>query len=91
MDLNNRLTVEKLNDRGCINMLCVMVKHMRRDFVDSYCSYLVNPSSPKLERQYNDIKEEFQSDYFKDLTGMDGKWIVKKLEAGVRNGIGQYA
>lgn len=91
MDINDRLTEERLNDYGCVNLLCFMLKRMAREFKHSYLGYLLDPSDIKAYFQYSQVRNEFLSEYFHDLTNLNGKKIVEKLEAIVRQDIEQCA
>lgn len=91
MDIKDRLTVERLNDSGCINLLGFMLKRMSREFKHSYRGYLLDPSDIKAYMQYRQVRNEFLSEYFHDLTNLDGKRIVRRLEAIVRQDVEQCA
>ena len=78
------ITADKLNERGCINLLCAMVKQMSKDFRYTYSLYLKDPKNYRAFMQYNSIRNEFLSDYFMDLTNLNGKKIVSRLEEIVR-------
>ena len=91
LDINDRLTKERLNNSGCVNLLCFMLKRMSREFKHSYLGYLLDPSDIKTYLQYSQVRNEFLSEYFHDLTNLNGKRIVEKLEAMVKQDIEQCA
>lgn len=75
-----RTTADSLNDRGCINLLCAMVKQMSQEFRYTYGNHLKDPENMRAFVQYNSVRDEFLSDYFSKLTGLNGRIIVNKLE-----------
>ena len=81
----NRLTIDRLSDTGCINIVCAMLENMSLDFRHAFQSFLKDPLNENVHWQYERIRKEFTSDYFKGLTHLDGEAIVKKLEGIVRN------
>ena len=76
-----RLTFDQLNDNGCLNMLCCMLKLMSRDFQEAYRGYLEDPESKTLRKQYLSIRRDFLSSYFKSITNLNGQKIVSRLES----------
>ena len=82
--LNERLTIDRLDDRGCINMLAALLRHMSKEFREAYKSYLIDPTDKRVRMQYKHIRNEFLSSYFMNLTKLDGACIVKELEETVR-------
>lgn len=75
-----RLTIDRLNDRGCLNMLCTMVHRMSKGFRKSYAAFLKNPSDHRSYKRYLRLRDDFLSEDFSDITGLDGAKIVAELE-----------
>ena len=81
--MEERLTIDKLNDAGCMNMLCAMVKLLARDFRYLHKALMDNPSDTRAYRRYRDCRNVFLSGYFSDLTNLNGMKIVSQLEAEI--------
>jgi len=81
MATEDRLTIDRLNEKGCFNLLCAMVKYMSREFRAAYAEHLKHPMDPTAYVQYHRIKDEFRSERFRTLTRLDGDRVVRKLEA----------
>ena len=80
MDTERRLTINDLDDRGCFNMLYAMLKYMSKEFRCVYRKHITNPTDKKFLKKYDKIKEEFTSDWFTELTHLDGRAVVDELE-----------
>lgn len=78
-----RLTADRLNDAGCLNMLCAMVKLLARDFRRLHKALMDNPDDPRAYHRYRKCRDVFLSDYFHDLTNLNGAEIVAQLEAEI--------
>ena len=83
-----RLTLDALDDYGCITMLGAMLTQMSRDFQSAYAHYLEDPYDAIMYLQYDRIRKEFLSEYFHNLTHLNGREIVTQLEQKVREDIG---
>lgn len=77
-----RLTIDRLNDYGCANIIYAMVRQMSREYRGAMEEYEANPDDPVIREQYQSVREEFLSDYFAKLTGIVGSDIVKRLDSG---------
>lgn len=91
VNMNDRLTIDKLNNNGCINILSELLRQMTTDFTESYKMYLSDKDDPEVQLNYENVKEEFLSDYFANLTRLNGANIVRKLEAAVESEVFQCA
>ena len=81
--MDGRLTIDQLNDAGCMNMLCAMVKLLAKDFRHLHKALMDNPDDVKAYRRYRNCRKIFLSDYFSELTNLNGMEIVSKLEAEI--------
>jgi len=81
--MEKRLTIDELNDAGCMNMLCAMVKLLARDFRRLHKALMDNPNDTRAYRRYRDCRNVFLSSYFNDLTNLNGLEIVTQLEAEI--------
>ena len=84
MDIHDRLTADRLNINGCFNILCELLGCMAEEFRFAYRNYLNDQSDIEAYIQYEQIKDEFKSDYFHKLTSLNGNMIVRRLESHVR-------
>ena len=75
-----RLTIDTLDDRGCINILSELLRMMAADFNQAYKNHLSDPDNLDTYEHYLHVKSEFLSDYFARLTRLNGEYIVRKLE-----------
>ena len=79
--MDDRLTIDKLNDTGCRNMLYAMCKLLARDFRRTYAEFLKKPDDKFARRRFRKCREAFLSDYFFTLTNLNGREIVELIEA----------
>ena len=80
-DLKKRLTIDKLNNDGVVNLLEAILSSLYDDFVSAYNAYHENPAEKKNYLSFLHIKEIICSKYIADLTGISGFEIVEQLEA----------
>ena len=81
-----RLTIDKLDDEGCLKILEAFVSYAARDYRAAFHSYLDNKRDKNNYYYYIQAREFFLSDYFHDLTGLFGEDILEMLDAGVLRG-----
>ena len=81
-DMSNykRLTIDRLNEDGCINMLSYFLKNMSEEFQASYFSYLRDKKNKDALKHYTRMREFYLSDYFTQLTNLDGRMVLQQLE-----------
>lgn len=77
---SNRLRIENLNDNGIINLLEGFVELIRDDFFRLYNQLRDNPRDKRSKENYDAICNLIVSDYFGQLTGLNGKEVLKELE-----------
>lgn len=75
-----RLTIDQLDDQGCMNVLCAFMERLSEDYRDSLAILRKNPRSKENLRHVRELREYFTSEEFGLLTNLDGKAIVEKLE-----------
>ena len=86
-----RLTIDKLNDEGCLNMLKHFLKSLSREFTQTFASLLNNPNNEDVRSHYDYLRELITSEYFHELTNLDGRSIVKRLESNYLESLGSKA
>lgn len=87
MKLPRRLTYDQLNDSGCMLMVCAVLSEMTAEFKQAYRRFLANEKDREARDAFFSIRQEFLSDYFHNLTHLDGQYIVRKLQRLVREEI----
>ena len=75
-----RLTIDKLNTKGCLNLLEAFLREASKSFKTAYLRYLENPHNIDIAEHYMEYRNFFLSDYFSELTCLDGEEIVASLE-----------
>lgn len=80
-ELGERLTIEKLNDDGCLLLVQTIVKDAANDYRSALVNLRRHPGSKEAQNAYNLQKKFFLSKYFHDLTGLDGQAIMDGLDA----------
>lgn len=83
MDIDERLTLDTLDDNGCINVLCALLRQIGREFRQAYREHLTDPLDQTAYAQYRDLKREIRSSYFRSLTRLDGDKVIERLEKDV--------
>lgn len=74
------MTIDKLNDDGCLNILEALLENTAIEFAKAYCEYISNPNDEYSSEVYNMHRDFILSEYFGQLTGLDGNEIVRSLE-----------
>lgn len=75
-----RLRIEDICDEGCLNILEMFLSYLSADFRAAYQMLVQNPLDKDVRQHYENIKNLFFSDYFSQLTNLDGNVIVEQLE-----------
>ena len=86
-----RLTADRISDEGCINLLCAMVHRMSVEFTEACKDHFRDPDDVIAREQYLELRREFKSDRFHNLTRLNGKSIADKLESMARADLEQIA
>ena len=82
----NRLTIDRLNDYGCVNILVALIKSMGREYMHAKREYDKDHDDFTARSQFECIRNEFLSEYFTKLTGIVGADIVNQLDSGYNIG-----
>ena len=77
---NQRFTADRLNIDGCINLIQTLLEDWCNDFRSSIKAYKKNPNDVEAKKRYLYIRSTLLSDYFANLTCMDGNAIVNSIE-----------
>lgn len=75
-----RLTIDKLSDEGCMNLLEAFCKCLGEDLKNAYLQLLANPKSKDHIAHYRNLSQLCRSRYFSELTNLDGDMIVNSIE-----------
>lgn len=87
----DRLKIEQVCDKGIMNVACALVSMQAYEFLHAYRGYLKDPSDEIIADQYNSICKELSSDYFHELTGLNGNKIMESLRFMVSREMRQCA
>lgn len=75
-----RLTIDKICEEGCINVLQAFCAQLANEFRSALDQFMKNKSDPELFDHYKKMKDYFCSEYFGLLTNLDGPAIVSAIE-----------
>lgn len=67
---------KELDTQGCLHLLEALVKAASQDYL----------RSPEDSRVHKEAEQFFKSQYFFDLTGHDGRLILKRLDKQRKEG-----
>lgn len=81
-----RITMETLSDEGCINLLRYLVETVCLDYTRAFGMYLENKTLENIKHR-NELREYITSQYFCNLTNLDGERVVEMIEERVRRNI----
>lgn len=76
----SRITIDKLNDEGCLNFLEMFLSTLAEDYFSAYVDYVKNSTSSVADSNYVRMREFFLSDYFSLLTNLDGSAVLAGLD-----------
>lgn len=77
----SRLTIDRLCDEGCINVLKAFVRQLSMEYTAAYTMMLRTPNDKKTKELLERTKSLILSPYFEALTNLEGLPIVEQLEA----------
>lgn len=80
-----RLTIDKLNNDGCINLLETFLIQLSEDYRCILREFIHNQSDRKLRTTFKKARKFILSDYFALLTGLDGSEILGTLDGNYRS------
>ena len=76
----SRLTIDRLCDEGCINVLKAFVRQLSSEYTTAYTMMLRTPNDKKTKELLERTKSLILSPYFEALTNLEGLPIVEQLE-----------
>lgn len=68
-----------MDDNGCMNLVCAIVKKAVDDWKNAKKRLGKNPHNVTAQGIVTDCECFFRSEYFYHLTGMDGEEFLKRL------------
>ena len=77
----DRLTIDRLCDEGCVNVLKAFVKQLSIEYTAAYTMLLRVPNDRKTKELLEHTRALIVSPYFEALTNLEGLPIVEQLEA----------
>lgn len=83
----NRLTIDRLSDEGCLNLLEMFLSLLSEDYRYMLKLYICNQSDPKTRKSFKKIRGLILSDYFALLTGIDGRDVIGTLDGKYRSAL----
>lgn len=84
--MQQRLTADKLSMEGCLNLLCNFVESVCSDYANAYAMSLRYPGSQKCMCHRDRLRAYIKSDYFCNLTTLDGEQVISMIETNYKNG-----
>lgn len=81
VETESRLTIDRLCDEGCVNVLKAFVRQLSREYTTTYTMMLRTPNDKKTKELLERTKSLILSPYFEALTNLEGLPIVEQLEA----------
>lgn len=75
----HRLTMDDLNQTGCLNLLTAFVKDVGMEYRSALVNYRNNKSKDASEH-LKKIRSYIASDYFSQLTTLDGTALISSLD-----------
>ena len=79
-----RLTIEKINDDGCLNLLEMFLSQLSEDYRFALDDYMRNQKNKKSKKGFVWLRNFIRSKYFASLTGLDGSEVVNMLDGEYR-------
>jgi len=83
IDVERRMTINDITDEGCIAVLEAFLKSLSNEFQSAYIAHLRDPGNKDHADRYNYFREFFESEYFANLTNLNGHEIVRRLESTI--------
>ena len=75
-----RLTIDRISNEGCINILSAFLKYLSIDYKQAYMAYCNEPGNNDRREHYKDLRDFITSDYFCQLTNLIGEDVADTLE-----------
>ena len=74
-------SADDLDFEGCIAVVEAIVKDAAEAYVCAKRDYKKNPFDREAKKHYEQSRRFFLSEYFWNLTNLDGKAVLEKLDA----------
>ena len=78
--MTKRLTVNDLNDHGCMKLAEAVVTGMIQEYMDARKAHRKFPFDPEIDKQYRKARGNILSEHFARLSTLDGKEVLRKLD-----------
>jgi len=78
-----RLTIDALNDEGCLNLLEEFLSLLGVEYTESFRLAKRYPRDKTYSKHLECLDEFIKSDYFGRLTGLDGPALIDALRSGI--------
>lgn len=76
-----RLKAEDLNDEGCLRLIEAIVGSAADEWRNCRLALALEPNDRRNREHMDYLEKFFRSEYFHDLTNLDGESVLKKLES----------
>ncbi len=74
-------SADDLNLDGCIALVEAIIKDAAQEYICARREYKKNPFDKDAKKHYEQSRRFFLSEYFFNLTDLDGKAVLEKLDA----------
>lgn len=82
-------SADQLDLEGCIRLVEAIVKDAAEEYKCARREYKKNPFDQDAKKHYERARRFFLSEYFFNLTNLDGKAVLNKLDAETGGGNNQ--
>lgn len=76
----DRLTIDKINDEGCLNLLEMFLSQLAEDYHFILEDFVHHPSDKNVRNNFKKMRRFILSNYFAALTGIEGRDIIGTLD-----------
>ena len=81
INAHKRERLRDLNNEGCINVIAAVVAETAREWRECRQMIALNADPERDKKHMKHIEAFIRSEYFYDLTNLNGEDILRKLEA----------
>lgn len=75
-----RLTIDRLNDEGCMNLLTAFVTSLTEEYKNAMAIFLQDKTDKENYKHLVNLREYILSEHFANMTHLDGETILAKLD-----------
>lgn len=75
-----RLTIDTINDEGCLNLLEVFLVQLLEDYRLALDAFVHDQKNKKLKKGLMWLRKFLRSKYFALLIGLDGSEVINTLD-----------